>query len=290
MRAAILLYARDKARWVERAAKSALAQEMPCEILLSDQHSTDGTAEILRAMAEQYSGPHTVRFMQCPVGGRRGKAALNEHLNWLFGQTEADVLLYQSADDYSLPGRVGQVMKIYEKHQPSEIGTPMILNDAAGIYLGTSAVTPGFVATAKVIPDLVGGSVAPALSRDFIKKFGGLSGDEADDVQVAYWATLDRGLFVADEPLYVQLTDADENNTGLMGRARAAKTDEERLALNELAHYQFTRTYYRIAQIAPSLSPMWHDQDIYQRIFNHAHEWAQTRSLMIQRGIPGGFL
>ena len=78
----------------------------PLEILLSDQGSVDGTTTILDDLTRTYNGPHQVRRLQCPVVAPRGMPGLNEHINWAMTQTDADVIVSLSADDYDLAQRI----------------------------------------------------------------------------------------------------------------------------------------------------------------------------------------
>ena len=100
---AMLLTARDKVRHVGDAVKSMFAHVgPPIELLLSDQGSIDGTGAVLDELAARYKGPHTVRRLQCPRIEVRGMPGLNEHVNWAMTQTDADVVMQLSADDYDL--------------------------------------------------------------------------------------------------------------------------------------------------------------------------------------------
>ncbi|NBY16877.1 MAG: glycosyltransferase family 2 protein, partial [Betaproteobacteria bacterium] len=59
----VLFLAFNQGPYVEQAARSILEQRgiAPLEIVLSDDASTDATFDILRALADQYRGPHQVR-------------------------------------------------------------------------------------------------------------------------------------------------------------------------------------------------------------------------------------
>src|SRR5678815_246024 len=98
---ALLLTARDKVRHVAAAVTSMFAQVgPPIELLLSDQGSHDGTATILDDMARSYAGPHKVRRLNCPDIELIGMPGMNAHVNWAMTQTDADVVMQLSADDY----------------------------------------------------------------------------------------------------------------------------------------------------------------------------------------------
>src|SRR3989304_4825647 len=111
----------NKAFFVAETIKSVLIQSYPCEIILSDQGSTDDSLRILHRLAAGYNGPHTVRVVQCPHTEIKGLAGFNIHLNWLMTQTDADLIIIVSADDLCHPDRVKGTVVVYEQCKPSLI-------------------------------------------------------------------------------------------------------------------------------------------------------------------------
>lgn len=291
-KAAMIVYARNKEKFVERAVKSCLDQTEPIEILLSDQASTDRTYEIMKGMVDAYTGRHTVKLLKCPLEGRPGMAAMNGHISWLMTQTQADIVMFCSADDWNLPARSKIVLSAYEKHRPAMVNTYMNFRGPNNEDMGRTGfpVTDGFVATADVIPKMVGGSTCPAMDREFFFRMKGLKGDITSDVYFAYLATLDKGLYVSTKPGYVHVMHADANNAGLGGRERACADEQEALVLSELASYQFYNMYYHLYVKAKEIKPDWQDNHLSQEIFDYGYRWTQTRAQLIQRGIPGGFM
>jgi hypothetical protein len=86
MKAAYIINARDKAAHVERCVRSAFAQTgCELEIILSDQGSTDGTREILGALAAEYVGPAHRARARLPAHRRQARhgGRMNAHLAWV---------------------------------------------------------------------------------------------------------------------------------------------------------------------------------------------------------------
>ena len=109
MKAAFVINARQKAAYIVRAVRGALEQTYPCEIILSDQFSTDSTLTgMYDAVALFGKTHHTVKIVQCPIDMPFSMRAANAHMNWLWRQTSPDCefIFQSSADDYSLPDRV----------------------------------------------------------------------------------------------------------------------------------------------------------------------------------------
>lgn len=291
-KAALLIFARNKEKFVERCVKSAFQQTEPIEIMLSDQGSSDDTFEIMKGMADAYEGRHTVRLLQCPLTPRPGMAALNVHVNWAMTQTQADIVMMSSADDYSLPARAQIVLHAYAKNRASMVNSHMLFKGPAGEDNGMTGfpVHDGFVKTEDVIPKFVGGSTCPAIDREFFFKVGGVNGENTFDVYLAYLATLDRGLYVSTKHGCVHVMHSDPNNTGLGGRERCVKSEAEQMVISELASYQFYNMYYQLSLAAQKLKPDWRDDVLTQQIFDYGYRWTQTRSQLIANGIPGGFM
>jgi glycosyltransferase involved in cell wall biosynthesis len=93
----------NQERFARAAAEAALAQTYgPLEILFSDDASTDGTWEILQAVARDYRGPHTVRLNRNPTN-----VGVSVHMDVVLKLMRGAILMYQGGDDLSWPERVG---------------------------------------------------------------------------------------------------------------------------------------------------------------------------------------
>lgn len=224
---------RNKAGFVARTVNSVLAQTYsPMEIVLSDQGSTDGTYEIIKDLADKYTGPNTVRVLQCPHTEYKGMAGLNAHLNWLHEQITGDLVIMCSADDLNHPDRAQLTVEAFEKYNPSYVGTCVqYLNKdlefhgemtAYGLGSGQWDRPDGFIDPVENIKGLIGSSASSAWARDLYVKYGPLKEVESQDILLPFFATLERGIYYVNTPLHAYVKHADENNTGLEGVCRAA--------------------------------------------------------------------
>ena len=106
----ILFLAYQQAHWARASAEACLAQTGgPYEVILSDDHSTDGTFEVLQQVAADYRGPHQVRVRQSPVN-----VGIGQHYNDLVQLARGDLLVTMAADDFSVPDRVARQLAAWE--------------------------------------------------------------------------------------------------------------------------------------------------------------------------------
>jgi len=285
-----LVPVRDKAFFVDQTVRSTLEQSYPCEILLSDQGSKDGSLKILNDMAEKYEGPHKVRVLECPDTDPKGLAGLNAHIDWLVTQTDADLFIIVSADDLNHPDRVKRTVEAYERHKPAFIGTKMQFLKPDGEVEGITAFDPKgsrFVTAREHLEGLIGGSVSTAFDREFYDKVGGLHGYTIPDMYLPFLATLDRGFYMIDEQLFAYVRHPDPNNAGLGGLMIEAEGDDM-LQLNELSNYQIVSTLYQAGRSAVKEYPTeWENSDaceaLYSNIVHRGNDWVMCRNLLNER-------
>lgn len=109
-RATILFLAYEQASFVEAAARSVLSQvSEPLEILLSDDHSHDGTFDILARLARDYRGPHQVRARRNPHN-----LGIGAHYNALIAEARGELLITAAGDDISLPHRAARLLAAWD--------------------------------------------------------------------------------------------------------------------------------------------------------------------------------
>jgi len=106
----ILFLAYQQAQWARASAEACLAQTGgPHEIILSDDHSSDGTFEILQQVAADYRGPHRVVVRQSPQN-----VGIGRHYNDLVALAQGELLVTMAADDFSVPDRVERLLAAWE--------------------------------------------------------------------------------------------------------------------------------------------------------------------------------
>lgn len=250
LKMALLLTTRNKVRHTAAAVKSMFLQEgPPIELLLSDSGSDDGTATILDDMARGYAGPHTVRRLDCPCAQSPGIPGMNAHVNWAVTQTDADVIMQLSGDDYDFPRRALATREAYEAHKPSMVCVSQYYVTEGMEYQGETphSTEDRWLTFEDMTVKLMGGSTCQAWDREFWEKIGGLEGMASMDVQMPPLAVLDRGAWLVQERLHSYRKCLSEQNTGLEGIYYSYdEKDVRRIQTAELMHFQIAQGYYTV--------------------------------------------
>ena len=106
-----VLLAYNQEQYIREAVEGALAQTYtPLEIILSDDCSSDQTFAIMRDMANDYVGPHTVRLNR-----NEHNLGLGEHTNKIVELSNGEFLIKADGDDISLPKRVSALTEAWMK-------------------------------------------------------------------------------------------------------------------------------------------------------------------------------
>lgn len=109
-RISLVLLVYNQREFVQAAAQSCLAQVgEPLEIVLSDDASSDGSFEVLQAIAAAYRGPHQVRARRNPVN-----LGIGGHYNLLLSETSGELIVTAAGDDLSLPYRVQALARAWD--------------------------------------------------------------------------------------------------------------------------------------------------------------------------------
>lgn len=113
---------------IAEAVRSALAQTVPCEIIVSDDSSGDASLDIVRQLLEGYDGPHRVQ-----VRSTERNVGLCAHLNELAALASGDILVCFSGDDMSYPHRVERLAAVLDTDpQVQLVGSAVDDVDAQG--------------------------------------------------------------------------------------------------------------------------------------------------------------
>ena len=109
MKVSFCLFSYKQAAFVRDALQSALAQDYsPLEIIVIDDGSPDGSADIIRAVLDAYDGPHAIKTLL--KDRNRGFAdSVNEAVYTL---AEGTWLVFAAGDDIFEPDRVSNVVRV----------------------------------------------------------------------------------------------------------------------------------------------------------------------------------
>ena len=121
--ATVLVIAYRMRETVAVAIASALAQTVPCEIIVSDDCSGDGTLDAAQTAIVDYTGPHRINVRSTPRN-----LGLCGHLNDLAQIASADVLVFLAGDDVAYPQRVARLLDEMATH-PDAMVVGSIVDD-----------------------------------------------------------------------------------------------------------------------------------------------------------------
>ncbi len=108
----LMLIAHNQEALVREAICGAFSQDYsPLEIILSDDASTDGTFQIMEAMAASYVGPHRVILNRNPRN-----AGLVGHVNRVMELSSGELIVAAAGDDVSLPNRVTETFNLWQEN------------------------------------------------------------------------------------------------------------------------------------------------------------------------------
>lgn len=93
------------------ALAGALAQTVPCEIIVSDDASGDRALEIAREMTAGYAGPHKI-----VIRGNEQNQGLCRHIDTVSKLATGEVFVFMAGDDVSYPQRVQKLLAAFDAH------------------------------------------------------------------------------------------------------------------------------------------------------------------------------
>ncbi|MBS0195008.1 MAG: glycosyltransferase [Proteobacteria bacterium] len=129
--ATVLVIAYRMRETIAEAIASAFAQTVPCEILVSDDSSGDGTFEAAQTAVAGYAGPHAVSVRSTPRN-----LGLCAHMVELATLARGDVLVCLAGDDFAYPRRVEKLLAAMTAHpQAMVIGSTVDDIDMQGKVL-----------------------------------------------------------------------------------------------------------------------------------------------------------
>ena len=114
--ATILVIAYKMESMIGDAVRSALAQTVPCEIIVSDDCSPDDTFIEAQKAVEGYIGPHRVTVRQTPRN-----LGLCPHLTELASLASGDILVCIGGDDVAYAQRTARLLQEFAQHYDAQI-------------------------------------------------------------------------------------------------------------------------------------------------------------------------
>lgn len=130
----LLVIAYRMAATIEAALRSALAQTIPSEIIVSDDSSGDGSLDIATSVLRDYRGPHRAR-----ARSTAHNVGLCAHLNELATEASGDILVFAAGDDVSYPQRAQKIAETFASNPRAQLVASAVDDiDAGGNIIARS--------------------------------------------------------------------------------------------------------------------------------------------------------
>ncbi|MCK9159098.1 MAG: glycosyltransferase [Bacteroidaceae bacterium] len=183
---------------IANAIKNALSQTYPnVEIIISDDHSTDCTYQIIQDIVSSYKGPH-----QIILNRNKENIGISGNRNIAWNMAKGQWIISQDCDDESLPQRIEIVYKAIQSHPNiSYIGTAEYEIDETGHVFANNPFN-----FSKVL-QLSGCNAC--YRRDLWDIFGPISNSGLDDVMLQFRSLLLGDLLLIDTPTVKKRENSD---------------------------------------------------------------------------------
>lgn len=109
-RVSVLFLCFRDAYYIRAALESAFAQTVPCEIIVSNDCSDDGTFDIAEEMVATYRGPHRVS-----VRRTERNLGVSAHFNEVMALAHGEIIVMMAGDDIAYPERVDTIVRAFEE-------------------------------------------------------------------------------------------------------------------------------------------------------------------------------
>lgn len=116
----ICLFAYNQEKYIRAAVESCLSQTYSsCEIILSDDASTDKTFELMQECVKEYNGPHKIILNR-----NQTNLGLAAHYYYVFSELASSKWVMMAAgDDISMADRLEKIMKELATHPSATMGS-----------------------------------------------------------------------------------------------------------------------------------------------------------------------
>jgi len=198
----LALFAFNQEKFINEAVAGAFAQTYsPLEIILSDDSSTDRTFEIMRSLAADYRGPHTLILNR-----NEQNLGIAAHLNRVMDLSHGALIVASAGDDISLPSRISKLCAAWEASDRKHalLSSGFVTIDEYGQKIGEQSVSKEVFSLRNIVSEkttkLIG--CVNAWTRPVFAEFGPLFPClAAEDFCIVYRAALLGSIGYVDEPL-----------------------------------------------------------------------------------------
>lgn len=181
------LFAYNQENYIKEAIDGAFSQTYePMEIILSDDCSTDHTFEIMRKMASEYRGRHTIHLIKNNMN-----LGIIRHVKNVYDRSNGSIIVNASGDDISYPNRVRRIVQAFQESDCSLVSSNIFRIDSKGVKLPSPQEhTLGVL------------GCTLALRKDLITTFPAfIEGMHTEDVLLIQRAEMLNGISIINDPL-----------------------------------------------------------------------------------------
>ena len=212
----------NNAAFAKAAVSSALAQDYPnLEVLVADDASQDGSAEVARVLLQAYRGPHAVRLVRQPknlgCGGNLDAAAR---------VAEGDIIVLFDGDDLSLPNRVSQVVPHFAKDVYLVAHAARAIGPQGELLETPSVAGPPFSLAAAVEQGYAAAGAVAAYRRELFEMVSPLAPLRHEEDRLLTVRALLRGRALLLEDCWVQRRSHENNVSGPAKALATAQTNK----------------------------------------------------------------
>ncbi|MBL1353732.1 MAG: glycosyltransferase [Zetaproteobacteria bacterium] len=201
------------------SVSSALNQSYPnLEIIFSDDYSEDGTFEEMNRIVSAYQGSHKVILNK-----NEKNLGMPEHFNKVVAMASGEFIVVGAGDDISLPNRVDELVKEWQKTGVSAIfSNSMVIDEKGNKQCLLFPSPPKF---AKDIEDFKKGmpcwanGASLAFEKSVFMKYGRVPTFQEDGA-MAFRALLTNGLGYVNKPLLQYRKHSEGVSSGLSAKNR----------------------------------------------------------------------
>ncbi|MEH6422263.1 glycosyltransferase [Pseudomonas sp. CGJS7] len=108
-RVSILLLCFRDVHYIRAALDSAFAQTVPCEIIVSNDCSDDGTFDVAEEVVAAYRGPHRVSVRRTETN-----LGVSAHFNDAMALAHGEIIVMMAGDDIAYPERVATILRAFD--------------------------------------------------------------------------------------------------------------------------------------------------------------------------------
>lgn len=239
----VLTYNQEK--FVRDAVRSVMSQNYsPLEIIISDDCSADKTFEIVEAEVAVYSGPHKIILNR-----NKKNIGIASNLNRVWELSSGSIFIAGAGDDINLPDRTKILVERLIGAEPSVDLAVSYFSEIDEFGKETGFVDKEVAFTPDTTKDVLkwrcgATGACVGYNRRLYEKYGPLdSRVHAEDWVISYWAWLERGIAVIEEPLVLRRT----HDNSMTGKQRTLKKIQD-MKQRRLRRQQTTVSRLAIAE------------------------------------------